>query len=87
MLLARVREIKPWYPEAADELFVNAPAKETPVPFKVRASLAVTINPFRSSVAPLATIVPDPVDPSGEYVASPDAPSFKIPAFIDVKPL
>ena len=44
-------------------------------------------NPFKSKVAPLDTTVPAPVVPNGVLVASPAAPSFKVPALIVVKPV
>ena len=58
-----------------------------PVPFNVSASAVPSVNPFKSSVAPAATVVPAPVVPSGVFVAPPAAPSFKVPTLIVVNPV
>jgi hypothetical protein len=49
---------------------------------------AVNENPFRSSDAPLATVVPAAVVPSGPDVLSvDDAPNLSVPALIVVAPV
>ena len=68
-------------------VFISAPPLDTPVPFKVSASAVPKVKPFKSSAAPLATVVPAPVVPKGVLVAPPAAPSFNMPALMVVAPV
>ena len=73
--------------DASVPVFVNAPAPETPVPARlVIASAVPRVNPFKSSVAPDAIVVPAFVVPNGVLTAPPFAPSFKVPTLIVVTP-
>jgi hypothetical protein len=90
MLAAATKVITPIYVDGVEELFVNAPKPPTPVPLMERASVAADVNenPFRSSDAPLATVVPAAVVPSGPEVLSvDDAPNASVPALIVVAPV
>jgi len=56
-----------------------------PVPFKVSTSEVASVNPFKSSAAPVAaTIVPAPIVPNGVLGLTPAAPSLSVPALIVV---
>ena len=66
---------------------MSAPTLLNPAPLSVSASVVPKLNPFRSSVAPLLTIVPALVVPNGVFVPPPVAPSFNVPAEIVVKPV
>lgn len=57
-----------------------------PVPLSVKASAVPNVKLFKSSTAPLITEVPKAVVPSGVLVASPAAPSLRVPALIVVRP-
>ena len=57
------------------------------MPFKVRASAVANVNPFKSSAAPAATVVPAATVPNGVFAPLPAAPSFNVPALIDVAPV
>ena len=88
MLLALPSVSRPLYVPAVPDVLVSAPAvPPTPVPFNVNASAVPSVNPFRSSVAPLATVVPAAVVPNGVFVAPPAAPSFNVPALTVVRPV
>ena len=54
----------PAYVAAVALELVKAPAASTPAPFRVKASAPLTFSPLRSSVAPLATVVPDATVPN-----------------------
>ena len=57
-----------------------------PVPFRVSGSATPSEKPFKSSTAPLVIEVAPAEDPSGESVALPAAPSFRVPAEMVVSP-
>ena len=64
------------------ELFKSAPKLDTPVPLIVSGSADDKVIPFRSSVAPLVTVV-IPVDvPRAETL-----PSISVPALMLVAPV
>ena len=74
-------------------VLVKAPPFEIPEPFKVKASGVEEVfmeNPFKSRTAPVATVVPATLDPSGPlslvFPVTP-IPNFKVPALIVVVPL
>ena len=70
----------PTYVPVVAELLVSAPPLEIPVPFKVRALVAVMVVPLRSSAAPLVReMAPDP-----RAVAW---PTFTVPAEMVVPPV
>ena len=70
-----------------DPEFTNAPPLEMPVPFKVNGSAVASIYPFKSSTAPLNTVVPEPIVPNGELLPLPAAPNFNVPVLIVVVPV
>ncbi len=80
------RVINPLYVAAAPE-FINAPLLEIPVPLSVNASAVPNVKPAKSSAAPLVTEVPAAIVPKGVLVASPTAPSFRVPALTVVSPV
>ena len=60
------------------------------MPFNESASVAELVNekPFKSSTAPLVTVVPEPVDPNGPEVLEDDeTPNFNIPTLTVVVPV
>src|SRR6266496_1745101 len=81
ILLELPSVINPLYDAPVPELFIKAPLFETPVPLIVSASAVESVIPFRSSAAPLLTLVPPPVVPNGVFPPLPAAPSFNIPPF------
>ena len=88
ILLALPSVIYPLYVAAVLELIINAPPLETPVPLIVGGSAVTSVNPFRSSAAPVAeTVVPAAVVPSGLFAPLPAAPNLSVPALIVVKPV
>ena len=87
MLLSLPSVINPFQVAAVAELLVKAPAPPAPVPLSVKDSVVPSENPFRSRVAPEATVVLAPVVPSGVFVVSPAAPSISVPSLITVAPV
>ena len=87
MLLSLPSVINPLKVTAVAELLVKAPAPPAPVPLSVKGSAVPSENPFRSRVAPEATIVPASVVPNGVFVAPPAAPSISVPSLIIVSPV
>ena len=87
ILLSLSSVINPLYRAAVAELLVKAPAPPAPVPLSVKGSAVPSENPFRSRVAPEATIVPASVVPNGVFVAPPAAPSISVPSLIIVSPV
>src|SRR5205814_8819477 len=70
---------------AAAPLLVSAPTVPLKVPFKLRATIAVGVNPLRSNAAPLLTVTPDVLLMPLPSAAAP--PSFKVPALTAVAPV
>ena len=64
-------------------LLAKAPTPPAPAPLMVRFSALVMLKPFKSSVPPLATVVPPAMVPKGV----PATPSLITPALILVAPL
>ena len=70
-------------------MLVKAPPLDIPVPTNDSASVAESVNekPFKSSTAPLATVVPEPVVPNGPAVLTDDdAPKANTPVLTVVSP-
>jgi hypothetical protein len=84
---ADARTTAPGYVTFVAEEFERAPPLETPVPFKVRLSFAVSVKPLRSRVAPLVTVVPAATVPRGVFAPDPAEPNLKVPAVIEVAPV
>ena len=87
MLLAKPSVINPLYVAAVAALLISAPLLDMPKPLSVSASAVPSVNPFKSSTAPLATVVPPATVPRGVFTPSPAAPSLSVPALTVVVPL
>ena len=85
---AAPKVMAPAYVAALAELFKITPEALNPVPLMVNDAARVTVTPFKSSAAPLATVIAEvPVSPFDDVPNALAWFSFKIPTDTVVAPV
>ena len=77
ILVPEPRVIGPCHAAALVDELIRAPPPE-PIPFNDNASVVPRLNPFKSSIPRLLTVVPASVVPKGVFVAFPADPSLHV---------